>query len=33
MTYLAGGKKGGELTAGYKEDPTGIAAKVQAQLQ
>ena len=32
MTYLARGK-GGEPTAAYKEDATGIAAKVQAQLQ
>ena len=33
MVYLARGKKGGEPTAAYKEDPTGIAAKAQAQLQ
>ena len=33
MTYLARGKKGNEPTAAYKEDPTGIAAKAQAQLQ
>ena len=33
MTYLAREKEGNELTAAYKEDPTGIAAKAQAQLQ
>ena len=33
MIYLARGKEGGEPTAAYEEDPTGITAKVQAQLQ
>jgi len=33
MLYLARGKKGGEPTAAYEEDPTGITAKVKAQLQ
>ena len=33
MVYLARGKKGGEPTAAYMEDPTGITAKVQARLQ
>ena len=33
MVYLARGKRGGEPTAAYEEDPTGITAKVQAQLQ
>jgi len=33
MIHLARGKKGNELTAAYKEDPTGIAAEAQAQLQ
>ena len=32
MLYLARGKLGGEPTAAYEEDPTGITAKVKAQL-
>ena len=32
MLYLACGKRGGEPTAAYEEDPTGITAKVKAQL-
>ena len=32
MLYLARGKRGGEPTAAYEEDPTGITAKVKAQL-
>ena len=32
MLHLARGKGGGEPTAAYEEDPTGITAKVHAQL-
>ena len=32
MLYLARGKRGGEPTAAYEKDPTGITAKVKAQL-
>ena len=32
MLYLARGKRGGEPTAAYEEDPTGLTSKVNAQL-
>ena len=32
MLYLARGKRGGEPTAAYEEDPTGMTAMVKAQL-
>lgn len=32
MLYLARGKRGGEPTAPYEEDPTGLTTKVRAQL-
>ena len=32
MLYLARGKRGGEPTAAFGEDPTGLTSKVKAQL-
>ena len=32
MLYLARGKRGGEPTAAYEEDPTGLTTKIKSQL-
>ena len=32
MLYLAMGKRGGEPTAAYEEDPTGLTSKVNPQI-
>ena len=32
MIYLARGKRGGEPTAAYEEDPTGLTSKVRTQI-